>query len=83
MLLKYLPLIANEDSDSLIIRQFTSHIIRHTFGTRLAENNVNIKFAQYVLGHKDVQTTIDLYFHLTDVLFQIGKDKMNCMYSEK
>lgn len=59
------------------IRHFTTHIIRHTFGTRLCEKNANIKFIQYVMGHKDVQTTIDTYAHISNDIMKDGENLMN------
>ena len=54
--------LAKEESrEPLIIPNFTCHCIRHTFCTRLCENGVNIKFIQEVMGHSNIQTTMDIY----------------------
>lgn len=37
--------------------RFHCHIIRHTFATRLLENNVDIEKIQFLLGHKSVNMT--------------------------
>lgn len=39
------------------------HAFRHTFATRAIENGVNIKALSHILGHSQVQITIDLYCH--------------------
>lgn len=39
---------------------------RHTFATRMCETNVNIKVMQDVLGHKDIQTTMNIYTDATN-----------------
>ena len=39
----------------------TSHSLRHTFANYLCENNVNIKVAQKLLGHTDIETTMNIY----------------------
>ena len=36
-------------------------MLRHTFGTRLNDANVNIKAMQTLLGHSDIETTMQLY----------------------
>ena len=45
----------------IIIPNFTCHVIRHTFCTRLYENDVDIKTTQSIMGHTDVQTTLNIY----------------------
>ncbi|MDI9496738.1 MAG: site-specific integrase, partial [Bacillota bacterium] len=42
------------------------HCIRHTFATQLLERNVNIKTIQYLLGHSSIQTTLNIYSHVSD-----------------
>ena len=43
----------------------TPHQLRHTFATILYDANVDIKTAQHILGHSNIQTTMDIYTHLT------------------
>ena len=40
------------------------HSLRHTYATRLFENNVPIKTVQSLLGHKDITTTMNIYTHV-------------------
>ncbi|WP_330387723.1 tyrosine-type recombinase/integrase [Lacrimispora sphenoides] len=51
-----------------MLPRFSCHSLRHTFTTRLIENNVNLKFIQDALGHKDVQTTLNIYADVTTAL---------------
>ena len=51
---------------SIMIPYFTCHHIRHTFCSRLCEAETNIKVIQSVMGHKDIQTTLDIYAEVTD-----------------
>lgn len=44
--------------------------ISHTFATRLNEANLNAKAIQAILGHKDIQTTMDIYTEATDILLE-------------
>ena len=43
----------------------TPHICRHTFCSRLAEKRINPKALQYIMGHNDIQTTLNIYTHIT------------------
>lgn len=40
------------------------HSLRHTYATRLFENNVPIKTVQALRGHKDIATTMNIYTHV-------------------
>lgn len=39
------------------------HSFRHTFATRLVNCGVNVKTVSVLLGHSNIQTTLDLYVH--------------------
>ena len=41
----------------------TPHELRHTFGTLLRENDVDIYTIQKVLGHSDITVTSNIYVH--------------------
>lgn len=45
--------------------KISPHIFRHTFCTRLCENEPNIKVIQEVMGHKDITTTMNVYSEAT------------------
>ena len=47
------------------IPTFTCHRLRHTFATRLCEDGINIKALQDILGHKDIETTMEVYAEAT------------------
>ena len=40
---------------------FSCYVLRHTFCSRLCENEPNPKIAQEIMGHSDIQTTLDVY----------------------
>ena len=40
---------------------FSAHNLRHTFCTRLCENETNLKVIQEVMGHADISTTMNVY----------------------
>ena len=37
------------------------HHLRHTFCTRLCENETNLKVIMSIMGHADISTTMDIY----------------------
>lgn len=42
----------------------TPHILRHTYATKLYYSGIDVKTAQYLLGHATLQITLDIYTHL-------------------
>ena len=44
------------------IKNFTFHDLRHTFGTRLVRNNVDLETVRDLMGHEDIKTT-QIYTH--------------------
>ncbi len=55
----------NRNDDAVILPKFSNHSLRHTFTTRMCEAGVNIKAMQDILGHADVETTLDIYAEAT------------------
>lgn len=58
---------ANEHREPCYLPKFSAHILRHTFCTRMCENENNIKVVQDVMGHKSSRTTMDVYNEATIV----------------
>lgn len=56
--------------EPLLLPHISNHIFRHTFATRLNEANLNFKAIQAILGHSDIQTTMDIYTDATPELVQ-------------
>ena len=42
------------------------HSLRHTHTTNLLSNGADIKYVQKRLGHKNIETTLGIYQHITD-----------------
>ncbi|MFQ9716219.1 MAG: tyrosine-type recombinase/integrase [Blautia sp.] len=56
-----------EKRQPIIIPHFSCHHLRHTFCTRFCENETNIKVIQAVMGHANIETTMDIYAEVTDI----------------
>ena len=57
---------AREGREPLLLPEFSCHHLRHTFATRLCEVESNLKVIQSIMGHKNIETTMDVYVEATD-----------------
>ena len=55
-----------EGREPILLPHFTCHTFRHTFCTRFCENESNVKVIQAVMGHADIQTTMNIYAEVTE-----------------
>lgn len=54
-----------EGREPVLIRHFSAHNLRHTFCTRFCENEKDLKVIQEVMGHADIETTMNIYAEAT------------------
>lgn len=50
----------NEVSN-ITIEKCTPHVLRHTFCTRCVASGMDVKTVQYLMGHSDASTTLNVY----------------------
>ena len=55
-----------EKREPILLPDFSCHHLRHTFCTRLCENETNLKVIQSIMGHRNIETTMDVYAEATD-----------------
>lgn len=55
----------------------TSHQLRHYYATLLYEAGVGVKDAQTLLGHSNVQTTLNVYTHISKRQKDTTADRLN------
>lgn len=55
-----------ESREPILLPFFSCHTFRHTFCTRFCENETNVKVIQAVMGHADINTTMDIYAEVTE-----------------
>jgi integrase len=58
-------LASKEGRDAVLLPHFSAHNFRHTFCTRLCEQESNVKLIQDVMGHCDIATTMNVYTKVT------------------
>lgn len=63
-----------------IADDITPHMFRHTFASDLYDAGIDIKRAQYILGHKSIKTTLDIYTHFDKT--KLKADEMNLYYRQ-
>lgn len=56
-----------ERREPVIIPHFSCHHMRHTFCSRLCEVETNLKVIQEIMGHANIETTMDIYAEVTDM----------------
>lgn len=56
-------IVKNLADEASITKRVTPHFFRHSFGTLLLENEVDIKYIQLLLGHSSITTT-QIYTHV-------------------
>lgn len=59
------------------IDKITPHMLRHTFCTMMYENGVDVVTAKNQMGHADIQTTLEIYTHLSTDHTKEQMQKMN------
>lgn len=52
--------------DKVGIKRFSMHILRHTFAIRCIEAGMMPKTLQKILGHSNIEITMNLYVHITE-----------------
>lgn len=66
----------------LNIQPMKFHALRHTYATRLFEAGVPPKTVQKLMGHADIQTTMNIYTHVMKEEKIEAIDKINNLFKE-
>lgn len=66
----------------LEIEPMKFHALRHTYATRLFEAGVPPKTVQHLMGHADIQTTMNIYTHVMKGEKIEAVDKINNLFVE-
>jgi integrase len=57
-----------------------SHMLRHTYATSLYRAGVDLKTAQYLLGHSDIKMTAEIYTHIQQDKLSSAAVKINRIF---
>ncbi|MGI5824606.1 MAG: tyrosine-type recombinase/integrase [Bacillota bacterium] len=66
----------NEIIKPTIDYSISPYYLRHTYCTRLAENGIALKTAQYLMGHSTMELTANIYTHVTEQLLEKDLEKI-------
>lgn len=73
-----------EKREKILLPHFSCHHLRHTFATRLCETETNLKVIQSIMGHRNIETTMDIYAEATErkkqESFEILASKLNSIF---
>ncbi len=61
---------------SVVDRALTPYYLRHNYCSMLAERGIDIKTAQYFMGHASINVTANIYQHVTEQMFEAGAAKI-------
>lgn len=65
--------------EPVILPDFSCHHLRHTFCTRLCENETNLKVIQSIMGHRNIETTMDIYAEATEQKKQESIERLSSL----
>ena len=74
--------IRDSGKDSVLLPRIHCHMLRHTFGTRLNEANINTKAMQALLGHSDIETTMQIYVDASKKIMKRATDDYEKLMKE-
>lgn len=67
----------SETAIRLVSKDITPHIFRHTYATNLYYAGIDVKIAQRLLGHSNIQITLEIYTHLDNSNISTASDILN------
>ena len=68
------------DSPEVLLPNFSAHIFRHTFASNLVSAGVDVRMAMDLLGHSSIETTMNIYAHVTEEMREDFLEKYEQMY---
>lgn len=72
-----------EGRDPDPLPMFSAHNLRHTFCTRFCENETNVKVIQSIMGHSNINVTMDIYNHATRAKKEASMRNLNSVLNNR
>lgn len=69
-------------NEKIVYQGVNFHALRHTYATRMLEAGEAAKTVQVLLGHKDIQTTLNIYTHVLEETKKASADKQDALFVE-
>jgi len=75
-------LVTTEEVDGEIVEtpKYKPYDLRHFYASMLIENRVNLKRIQKLMGHSDIQTTLNVYGHVIERV-EFEQESRTCLIS--
>lgn len=70
-----------KESGNRMSNDLTPHLFRHNYATILYKAGIDVKTAQYLLGHSTIQVTLAIYTHLSQVDNSKLTEKLNSIFN--
>ena len=67
----------------VLLPKFSCHSLRHTMATRMNEAGINDRVRMAILGHRDIETTQNIYTDATDDFNKAEMEKLNTSLTKK
>lgn len=68
---------------TLLVPGIHAHMLRHSYATSLYRAGVDLKTAQYLLGHSDIRMTAEVYTHIAEQDVAKSADKITAYFSSQ
>lgn len=65
------------------LHNVTAHMLRHTYTTMLHEAGVDVKDAQILLGHSDVNVTQNIYTHVRESRYALLSNQIDKYFNDE
>ena len=63
--------------EETIDHSLTPYHLRHTYCTNLCKQGVDLKTAQYLMGHASIEITAEIYTHVDTDMIESAREKIN------